>query len=406
MLRAIFLLSLSGIAVMLLIGCSGTSQPQVNTSGRALITIQWPDRTRMIPIAANTIQINILQGTTIIASHVVDRPATGTTSAQVFLNLPLGQLTATAAAFASNDTTATPLATGSTTLLITANAQTTFSIRMGSTITSLQLTPLTQTLQLAQSVALGVSAYDSQHDLVLVTNASLLWTAAIAPGTIAAGAVVTVNSSGLVTAVSSGTAVVTVTDTEAGVSATALITVVSPTVITITPGSASVPSGNTQSFTASVTGGSVSTQSVSWSILEGSAGGTIDANGNYTAPSTPGIYHVLAIWSADASVSASATVTVTAATVPPVTVTIAPANVSMSVQATQTFTAIVTGTTNQAVTWQLEESWGGTLTANGVYTAPMIAGTYHIIATSVFNPNDSATVTVNVTAGGASWTIE
>ena len=46
-------------------------------------------------------------------------------------------------------------------------------------------------------------------------------------------------------------------------------------------------------------------------MQEGAAGGTIDANGKYTAPNTEGTYHVVATSQADATVRATATITVT-----------------------------------------------------------------------------------------------
>jgi photosystem II stability/assembly factor-like uncharacterized protein len=48
---------------------------------------------------------------------------------------------------------------------------------------------------------------------------------------------------------------------------------------------------------------------VRWSVQE-AAGGTIDAEGNFRAPDTEGVYHVVATSEADASTSARATVTV------------------------------------------------------------------------------------------------
>src|ERR1043166_8902008 len=62
--------------------------------------------------------------------------------------------------------------------------------------------------------------------------------------------------------------------------------------ITSSTTSATVVAGASQTFTATVSG--TSNTGVTWSIQEGSAGGTIDATGKYTAPATPGIYHVVA----------------------------------------------------------------------------------------------------------------
>ncbi len=66
--------------------------------------------------------------------------------------------------------------------------------------------------------------------------------------------------------------------------------------------------GGTQTFTATVTGNA--NTSVTWSVTEG-AGGTITTGGVYTAPMTPGTYHVVATSVADATKHATATVTVT-----------------------------------------------------------------------------------------------
>jgi len=50
--------------------------------------------------------------------------------------------------------------------------------------------------------------------------------------------------------------------------------------------------GTTFAFSASATGTTAST--VTWSVADGPAGGTIDASGLYTAPATPGQYYVIA----------------------------------------------------------------------------------------------------------------
>jgi hypothetical protein len=62
-----------------------------------------------------------------------------------------------------------------------------------------------------------------------------------------------------------------------------------------------------------------------------------------------------------------------------------------------TFSAAVTGTTNTAVTWSVTEVGGGTVTAAGVYTAPAVDGTYHVVASSVADPTARATAAVVVT---------
>jgi hypothetical protein len=64
------------------------------------------------------------------------------------------------------------------------------------------------------------------------------------------------------------------------------------------------------------------------------------------------------------------------------------------------FTAAVTGTSNTGVTWSVKEgSTGGSITSSGVYTAPSVAGTYHVVATSNADPTQSAIALVIVNPG-------
>ncbi|MFN7959524.1 MAG: hypothetical protein U0P46_14510 [Holophagaceae bacterium] len=77
--------------------------------------------------------------------------------------------------------------------------------------------------------------------------------------------------------------------------------------VNISPAGASVWTGGTQAFQATVTGST--NQGVTWSVVE-AAGGTISAAGLYTAPAAAGSFHVKAVSTADATKSAQAPVTV------------------------------------------------------------------------------------------------
>lgn len=90
---------------------------------------------------------------------------------------------------------------------------------------------------------------------------------------------------------------------------------------------------------------------------------------------------------------------------PAVGITISPTTQSLVVSTTQTFTATVTNASNTAVTWSvLEGVTGGAITTGGVYTAPAITGTYHVVVTSVADASKSAMATVTVTGVPAnSW---
>jgi chitinase len=92
-----------------------------------------------------------------------------------------------------------------------------------------------------------------------------------------------------------------------------------PVAVSLSPASVTLPAGGTQTFVATVSG--TTNKGVTWSVQEGSAGGSVSTAGAYKAPQTAGTYHVVATSSADVTKKASATLTVTAGTPPPPTPT-------------------------------------------------------------------------------------
>ncbi len=82
--------------------------------------------------------------------------------------------------------------------------------------------------------------------------------------------------------------------------------------VSLSPTSVTIPEGGAQTFTASVAG---SAHGVTWSVQEGSAGGTIlsftSTSTIYSPPSTTGTFHIVATNTDDSTKTATATVTVT-----------------------------------------------------------------------------------------------
>ena len=168
-----------------------------------------------------------------------------------------------------------------------------------------------------------------------------------------------------------------------------------PPVITVSvsPTTTSVDQGDTSQFSVSVTGSS--NQAVTWSIQEGSAGGSINQAGLYTAPAAAMDVHVVATSVADTSKSSSALVTVNAVSVS------MPSTAGVQRGRQRQFTAVVAGTVVKDVTWTVEEgSGGGNITADGLYTAPMSGGPFHVTARSVADPSKAATAAVVLTDAG------
>jgi hypothetical protein len=114
-----------------------------------------------------------------------------------------------------------------------------------------------------------------------------------------------------------------------------------PATVAIVPATASVSACTSRAFAATVTNAG---PGVTWSVQEGAAGGTVDAAGKYTAPTTPGTYHLVA--TSQAAPTASATAVITVAT-QVLGVVVGPATTSATTNGTVTFTATVTTSCGQ-----------------------------------------------------------
>jgi hypothetical protein len=167
--------------------------------------------------------------------------------------------------------------------------------------------------------------------------------------------------------------------------------------VTITPNSVTVLRDATQAFTAKVTG--TTDTAVTWSVLEIS-GGTIDSVGLYTPPQDgAGTFYVKATSQANPAAFSEATVTV-----PMPQITIAPVTATLPPGGTGTFAATVSGLTNTAVNFTIQESAGGLINSAGLYTAPAAPGLYHVVATSIEETTVTASAPVTVTTSSSGFT--
>lgn len=172
------------------------------------------------------------------------------------------------------------------------------------------------------------------------------------------------------------------------------------TTVTVTPPAAQMAPLTSRTFAAAVTGSSVA--GVTWSVREGSSGGSVTSAGAYTAPAGVGTFHVVATSVADPAKSAFATITVVAPT--QVTVTVSPKSVTLRPGASQVFTAEVSGSSNPGVTWTVQEgATGGAVSSTGAYTAPSTPGIYHVVATSVADGTRQDVATVTVASAASGW---
>jgi hypothetical protein len=167
--------------------------------------------------------------------------------------------------------------------------------------------------------------------------------------------------------------------------------------VTVTPSSITVLRDATQAFAAKVTG--TTNTAVTWSVEE-SSGGTIDSTGLYTPPQNgAGTFHVIATSQAN-----SAAISEAAVIVPMPQLTIIPVAVTLPPGGTRTFAATVSGLTNTAVNFTIQQSAGGLIDSAGLYTAPTSGGFYQVVATSADEPTLTSSATVTVTTSSSGFT--
>ncbi len=227
--RLLRLAALLSLFALVITGCggSGGSGSSINTrAGRAVFTIKWPQTTRLVPAASQSIRITIRSGSVVVGTpQLIVKPVTTAT----FTNLPAGTLTVVANAYPQADGTGVVQASGTTPITIVAGSTTPVGLTLASTIAAVSISPATPTLAAGAKTVIVPTYTDASGNVVLV-----------APGAISfvsnAPSVATIDATGIVSAVSPGTANITITDTESGKIGFAIVTVPGVPTTTLAPG--------------------------------------------------------------------------------------------------------------------------------------------------------------------------
>ena len=244
------------------------------------------------------------------------------------------------------------------------------SVLLGNTQTfSAQVTNTTNT-----AVAWSVNGVVGGNSMVGTISATGVYTA---PGDLPNNAIVTVAAASVADPTKSGSA---------------QITVASDVAVSVTPGSATVELGSVQKLQSGLASSGHPDSTILWSISGGScpsACGTIDANGNYTAPqilpSSPTVT-VRAQSAADATKFATATLTITSS----FTVQLSgPTNIATNASATvvATLTPIPNSSPSPNLSWTL----------SGTGCTGVLCGTL-VTTTTQFDTNDVEVSSANYVA--------
>jgi len=255
-------------------------------------------------------------------------------------------------------------------------------------IVSIAVSPATVSVPLGSSQQFAATANYTDGSSQDITQ-SATWASSVP-------AVATINSFGLAASLSIGSTNISAGSGSVSGSTTLTVTAAVPVSLAIAPLNPTAYVGSPQPFTATLTYSDGTSQnatnSVTW-ISSNLSVATITTSGQ-ASPLASGTTTIQATWGAD-SLSASTTLSVILPTV-----AVTPTSASLSLAGIQQFSATVTGSNNQSVTWGL--SGVGSLTSAGLYTAPSNCNTSPmsatVTATSVANPSSAGSAVVTISA--------
>ncbi len=258
-------------------------------------------------------------------------------------------------------------------------------------VTGVAVTPSSYSLDVGKSAQLSYAIAPSN-----ATNKNVTWSSDNT-------AVATVND-GKVTAISYGTAVITVTTEDGAKTSSCYVTVEKPTIpvtsVVLNKDNMTVYVGYSDVLTATVLPDNATTKDVKWSSSNSNRASVVD--GVVTGVGVGSA--VIIVTTVDGGHAAVCNVTVKAAPDQPISVTgISLDKTSMSIEVGKSSSLIATVTpddaTNKAVNWTSANSNIATVSANGVVTAKA-EGVTTIQATTV-DGNKTVSCTVTVTAASS-----
>ncbi|HLO99919.1 MAG TPA: transglutaminase-like domain-containing protein [Fimbriimonas sp.] len=199
-----------------LAGCGGggiINQTAGKTTGS--ISIVWPPPSRLLPKACNSVVVKITDGTTVISTKTLARPATGGTTTASFTDLPLGTFSLSATAYPTTTGTGVAQANGSAFVTTSYTKPFTTTVTMDSTIVGFTVNglPTTTPAEVEEygSKSISITAIDAAGNIVLTRAADLIVTG---------GGGVASYDAGVLTGIAAGSTSLTIKDSDSGKTAT------------------------------------------------------------------------------------------------------------------------------------------------------------------------------------------
>jgi hypothetical protein len=233
-----YVISVALLLTILLAGCGGGGQEGSTTrpTGTVSVAVTWPEpsgqvQTRAIPALSQSIRVSVLEGTQEVGSTILVRPqAPPWNSRGTIANVPASpQATLKASAYPTATASGVALAEGSIEIVVPraaiayplgGNPGEAIVLTLASTITQVAISPSPGVVQVGKYLQLTATPKNATGAIVLVAPSAFSWS--VASGL--ANATVD-SSSGVVTGIAAGDAIIKATETESGVSGTVPLTV-------------------------------------------------------------------------------------------------------------------------------------------------------------------------------------
>ena len=368
-------------------------------SAAKLLTVKWVQSSGTgnvtLQAATLTVQSATVSVTGITVSPTAATIAVGGTQQLTATIAPANATNKNVSWTTNNSAVATVSSTGLVTALTTGTATITVTTQDGNktataaitvsavAVTGVTVSPTTATLAVGGTQQLTATVLPAN-----AANKNVSWTTNNS-------AVATVSTNGLVTALSTGTATITVTTQDGNKTATSAITVsaIAVTGVTVSPTTATLTAGGTQQLTATVLPANATNKNVGWTT-NNSAVATVSTNGLVTALGTGTA--TITVTTQDGNKTATSAIIVSAIAVTGVTVS--PTAATVGVNGTQQITATVApaNATNKNVSWISNTPAVAAVNSSGLVTG-LSSGTA-IITVTTQDGNKTATCTITVNA--------
>ena len=295
----------------------------------------------------------------------------------------------TAVATVNSSGVVTGVAVGTATITARSNSNSTVTDTCVATVSPVPVAGVTvapSSVSLFEGVAEQLTPTISPVD---ATNKSVTWRSNNP-------SVATVSDTGLVTAVSAGSAAITVRTVDGSYSDICNVTVIAPvTGVSVNPTATTISAGNIRSITHTITPSNATDQSVAWSsnntaVATVSSSGVVTAVGAGTATIT--VTTNDGGFTASCNVTVITTVSVDSVAVTPKTATLAEGDTQQLTETISPSTATI-----KTVTWSTSDSAVATVSGAGLVTA-IGAGAATITVTAADDSTKTDTCVVTVTA--------